>query len=79
VTFLSSEPDAAAVAAAATLAGAEERFAAHGRELYGWHPGGIHLSKLANRLTPKLLGVELATARNWTTVTTLLEMSADAH
>ena len=78
VTFLSGPADLAAAQALAALATDTERFTAHGQELYGWHPGGIHNSKLANKLTPKALGVESATARNWTTVTTLLEMASDA-
>ncbi|HEX3802241.1 MAG TPA: DUF1697 domain-containing protein [Solirubrobacteraceae bacterium] len=48
------------------------------RNVYGWHPQGIHVSKLARELSDRRLGVT-ATARNWTTVTTLLEMAtADA-
>jgi uncharacterized protein (DUF1697 family) len=78
VTFLSATPDQEALGQLAALATPDERFAALGRELYAWHPGGIHLSKLASKLAPKLLGVDRATARNWTTVTTLLEMATDA-
>lgn len=45
---------------------------------YGWHPAGIQSSKLARELSDRKLGVT-ATARNWTTVLTLLEMvTADA-
>lgn len=45
---------------------------------YGWHPEGIHSSKLARELSDRKLGV-IATARNWTTVLTLLELAtADA-
>ncbi len=43
-----------------------------GREIYSWHPDGIARSKLALAITPKYAA---ATARNWTTVTTLLEMA----
>ncbi len=43
------------------------------RDVYGWHPAGIHVSKLARELSDRRLGVT-ATARNWSTVTTLLEM-----
>lgn len=76
VTFLSQEPDASAVEELSAFAAeADDEFAASGQALYSWHPGGIHLSKLAVRLTDKRLGVEVATARNWTTVTTLLEMA----
>ena len=39
-----------------------------GREVYAWHPGGIHVSKLASQLSEKKLGVSAVTARNWTTV-----------
>lgn len=77
VTFLTQEPDAAAVAELKALAAdAEDEFAASGLAVYSWHPGGIHISKLATKLTEKRLGVEVATARNWTTVTTLLEMAS---
>lgn len=77
VTFLSQEPDASAVdELSAFAAEGDDEFAASGQALYSWHPGGIHLSKLATRLTEKGLGVEVATARNWTTATTLLEMAS---
>jgi len=46
-----------------------------GRELYTWHPEGQARSKLAAALTAKELGVN-ATARNWTTVRTLLDMAS---
>jgi uncharacterized protein (DUF1697 family) len=76
VTFLSGEPDAVAVKELEAFAGGvDDEFAAAGLALYSWHPGGIHLSKLATRLTEKRLSVEVATARNWSTVTKLLEMA----
>jgi uncharacterized protein (DUF1697 family) len=74
VSFLSEEPDAETVDRLAELAAQSERLAAHGRELYAWHPEGVARSKLWNALAGKGLGVT-ATARNWTTVTTLLEMA----
>jgi len=78
VTFLSQVPSPAAVTELMAFADAtQEKFAAAGHEVYGWHPGGIHASKLAARLTHKRLGVDIATARNWTTVVTLLNMSAN--
>jgi uncharacterized protein (DUF1697 family) len=78
VTFLSHEPSASAVAELKRIASeADEEFAADGLELYSWHRGGIHPSKLAPRLTDKRLEVEVATARNWTTVTTLLKIASD--
>ena len=55
---------------------APERLVAIGRELYAWHPRGVARSKLWARLADRRLGVP-ATARNWTTVTKLLEL-ADA-
>ena len=74
VTFLSGKLDAAAIAALESVAADSEQLAAHGRELYTWHPDGVARSKLATALAGKKLGVT-ATARNWTTVTTLLEMA----
>jgi uncharacterized protein (DUF1697 family) len=50
-----------------------ERFELKGRVLYLYTPDGFGTSKLAAR-AEKLLGVD-ATARNWRTVTTLLEMA----
>ena len=58
----------------AGLAAESERLVAVGRELYAWHPAGVARSKLWNRLAGPRLGV-VATARNWTTVTALLEMA----
>jgi uncharacterized protein (DUF1697 family) len=74
VTFLDRPLDPERIEELAQLATPSERFAASGRELYGWHPQGASRSKLWNRLASKNLGVR-ATARNWTTVTTLLEMA----
>lgn len=76
VSFLSGEPDAAAVRGAKAAEVEPERFVAIGREIYAWHPDGVHRSKLAKVLSEKRLGVT-ATARNWNTVTKLLEL-ADA-
>lgn len=57
------------------LAGADELLALRpgGIEIYGFHPGGIHSSKLAAALNAKRLGVEV-TARNYSTVVKLLEL-----
>jgi uncharacterized protein (DUF1697 family) len=76
VSFLARELDAARLAELAELAVAPERLVAIGRELYAWHPRGVARSKLWARLADRRLGVP-ATARNWTTVTKLLEL-ADA-
>lgn len=77
VSFLSSEPDPVVLKRLASLAekNPKERLVATGRELYAWHPEGIGRSKLWNGVASKDgLGGIIATARNWTTVTTLLEM-----
>jgi uncharacterized protein (DUF1697 family) len=74
VSFLSGKPSADAVKALKDAAVEPERVAFHGREIYAWHPDGVARSKLWNALAGKGLGVT-ATARNWTTVTTLLEMA----
>jgi uncharacterized protein (DUF1697 family) len=50
-----------------------ERFVVRGREIYAWHPAGVARSKLWAALAGRGLGVT-ATARNWTTVTKLLEL-----
>ncbi len=76
VTFLSSELDRRQVENLESLAAESERLVAVGREVYAWHPDGVARSKLWARLGGKGLGVS-ATSRNWSTVTTLLEM-ADA-
>jgi uncharacterized protein (DUF1697 family) len=76
VSFLSSELDADAVRRLATLAASSERFVAIGRELYAWHPEGVARSRLWAALAGRGLGVT-ATARNWSTVTTLLAMASE--
>jgi uncharacterized protein (DUF1697 family) len=74
VSFLASELDAEVVDKLASVAAPTERVVAFGRELYAWHPEGVARSKLWGRLAGSGLGVK-ATARNWTTVSTLLEMA----
>jgi uncharacterized protein (DUF1697 family) len=76
VSFLSAKLPKKKVDELAALAAKSERFEAIGRELYAWHPDGVARSKLWTALAGRNLGVT-ATARNWTTVTSLLEM-ADA-
>jgi len=55
---------------------APEQVEVHGREIYAWHPGGVQRSPLAKLLTDRKLGVA-ATARNWNTVTKLLELARE--
>lgn len=75
VTFLGRTPETNTVAAAEELAIGGELLAAHGRELYSWHPDGIARSKLALALVGRQMPT--ATSRNWTTVTKLLRMVSD--
>jgi uncharacterized protein (DUF1697 family) len=74
VSFLADKPPADVVRAMQEAAVGEERVVCHGREIYAWHPDGVARSKLWNALAGKGLGVT-ATARNWTTVLALLEMT----
>jgi uncharacterized protein (DUF1697 family) len=76
VTFLADELDPAVVDKLAAVTHESERFVAAGREVYAWHPEGIARSKLWTALAGKSLGTT-ATARNWTTVTSLLEMAEE--
>lgn len=76
VSFLSAEPDPARVKELERADVAPERVAVRGREVYAWHPQGVGRSELAKLVTDRRLGVEV-TARNWRTITKLLEL-ADA-
>jgi uncharacterized protein (DUF1697 family) len=74
VSFLDRALEPAVIEQLGALATDHERLVAMGRELYAWHPDGVARSKLWNRLAGPGLGVT-ATARNWTTVTKLLELA----
>jgi uncharacterized protein (DUF1697 family) len=76
VTFLENEPDPSVIEKLAAAAADTERLVAIGREMYAWHPEGVARSKLWTALAGKGLGT-VATSRNWTTVTTLLQMADD--
>jgi uncharacterized protein (DUF1697 family) len=73
VSFCASKPSAAAIEKVAARAVEGERIVAHGSEIYAWFPHGVGRSRLAAQLAKQDLGV-VATARNWTTVTKLLEL-----
>jgi uncharacterized protein (DUF1697 family) len=73
VTFFSGEPDAARIAVLTEQDFGNERLVVIGREAYAWHPDGIQKSKLARELGKGLRGD--GTARNWNTVTKLLELA----
>jgi uncharacterized protein (DUF1697 family) len=74
VSFCSAKPDPKVVRKLESLAASKEKLVADGRELYAWHPDGVARSKLWAALAGRDLGVT-ATARNWTTVTKLLELA----
>jgi uncharacterized protein (DUF1697 family) len=74
--FLAERPPKPDLKSLEALKAAGERFALKGRTFYLHTPDGFGRSKLASR-AERLLGVE-ATARNWRTVTTLLEMARGA-
>lgn len=74
VTFLSAAPKAAGLKKAAAAAVEPLALAAHGRELYSWHPQGLYDSPLARLLNDETLGVT-ATGRNWRTVRKLLDLA----
>jgi uncharacterized protein (DUF1697 family) len=70
--FLDTKPAQSALKSLESLKGDSERFELRGRVLYLYAPDGVGRSKLAASVERKL-GVT-ATARNWRTVTKLLEM-----
>jgi uncharacterized protein (DUF1697 family) len=74
VSFLEGRLDAATVKKLEAAVAGEEQLVVDGRELYAWHDAGVARSKLWAALAGKGLGVT-ATARNWTTVTKLLELA----
>jgi uncharacterized protein (DUF1697 family) len=76
VSFCSAKPDVRAVRKVAERAAGDERLVAHGREIYAWFPDGVARSRLAAQLSKQSLGVTV-TARNWTSVVSLLAL-ADA-
>ena len=76
VSFLGGKPSAAVLRKLEEVAAPEERFVHLGSEIYAWHPAGAARSKLWAMLAGRDLGVT-ATARNWTTVTKLLELAEE--
>ncbi len=74
VIFLAAAPDDEVVRKLEAAALAPEQFVLIGREFYAWHPDGVARSRLWATLAGRGLGVT-ATARNWTTVTSLLKMA----
>lgn len=76
VAFLSGPPDPAGLAALLAVDVAPEQIVADGLELYLWCPNGQADGAATKALTKAKLKVTV-TARNWRTVTKLLEL-ADA-
>jgi uncharacterized protein (DUF1697 family) len=76
VSFLATKAPAELVRRLESAVVAPERLSVIGREIYAWHPDGVARSKLWGLLAGRQLGVT-ATARNWTTVTKLLELAAE--
>jgi uncharacterized protein (DUF1697 family) len=76
VSFLSGKPAPAAVRELEAADIAPERVVVSGREIYAWHANGIQRSPLIKLLSERKLGVA-ATARNWNTVTKLLELARE--
>jgi uncharacterized protein (DUF1697 family) len=74
VSFLEAELEAETLSELEALVRDDERLVAIGRELYAWHPKGVARSRLWAGLASPRLGVG-ATARNWRTVTKLLELA----
>jgi uncharacterized protein (DUF1697 family) len=76
VAFLSEAPDEEAVRQLAPADFEPDVFAVGEREIYVWHPEGVQATKLSNAFWERRLGV-VATARNWNTVTRLLELTGE--
>jgi uncharacterized protein (DUF1697 family) len=73
VSFLSQELPAAKARSLEEAELAPAQVVVHGREIYAWYPDGVQRSPLAKLLDDRKLGV-VSTARNWNTVTKLLEL-----
>jgi uncharacterized protein (DUF1697 family) len=75
VTFLSETPDAAVFEAIDPAAYAPDQLAVGEREIYAWYPDGVRKTKLNPPFFEKRMGKDaVATARNWNTITKLLEV-----
>jgi uncharacterized protein (DUF1697 family) len=74
VTFLSKKLPAKIARELEAADVAPEQVVVMGREIYSWHPHGQQQSRLRKLLRDDLLGVT-STARNWNTVTKLLELA----
>jgi uncharacterized protein (DUF1697 family) len=75
--FLDRNPDKARIDSVDATAFEPEQFRLGDRVIYAWLKPGFQDSKLRGALSDRRLGVT-ATARNWNTVTKLLELARDA-
>jgi uncharacterized protein (DUF1697 family) len=76
VVFLSAAPDPDAVARIEAQDFAPELFAVRGREAYMWCPDGMRDSPLVKAVNHRPLA-PITTARNWNTVTRVLEIARE--
>ena len=76
VSFLTEKPTRDVIRRVQEAAMPPEQVVAVGREIYAWHPETVARSRLWTLLADQGLGIT-ATARNWTTVTKLLELASD--
>jgi len=76
VTFLSAKPDARRVRGIDPSKFVPDVFRVGDREVYVWCPNGYAGTKLNHAFWEKQLGLT-GTARNWRTVTRLLELARD--
>jgi uncharacterized protein (DUF1697 family) len=74
VSFFAARPGRSVAGKLEAAKAEPEEFVIDGREIYAWHPKGVARSRLWALLAGRNLGVT-ATARNWTTVTKLLELA----
>lgn len=74
VVFLSADASPDRLTAINRAAVAPDEFATGDRVVYAWYRNGLQGSKLAGLLTDRGLGVT-ATARNWNTVTKMVELA----
>ena len=76
VTFLSEKLAGTAARELAAADVSPEQVAVHGREIYAWHPDGLQRSRAAKLVDAATAGT-VSSARNWNTVTKLLELLGD--
>ena len=74
VVFLAGPPTSGAAGRVAAIKVDGERLHLSGRELHAWYANGQGKSKVTNAVLERALGVP-ATARNWNTVTKLLDLA----